>query len=109
MRMARKKLTSKQHAQRKYAARMRTLRTRASRTRGGKGPMAKRSQARALRRKLGLGKPRSLTVKQWAQRKYAARMRVVRSRASTTRGGKGPVYERTAARVLRRNLRVRRR
>lgn len=54
----RKKLTKKQRAQRKYAASVKALRTRASRRRGGKGPVAKRSSAAKLRRKLGLKKRR---------------------------------------------------
>ena len=54
------KLTKKQLNQRKYAARMRTLRKRAKKRSGGKGRVAKRSSATAMRRKLGLksGRPR---------------------------------------------------
>ena len=50
----RSKLTRKQVNQRKYAARMRTLRKRAKKRAGGKGRVAKRSSATAMRRKLGL-------------------------------------------------------
>jgi hypothetical protein len=51
---AKSKLTKRQLNQRKYAARMRTLRKRAKKRAGGKGRVAKRSSATAMRRKLGL-------------------------------------------------------
>ena len=48
------KLTPKQRAQRRYAAGMRQVRARAKTTKGGKGRIAGRSTATAMRRKLGL-------------------------------------------------------
>lgn len=48
--------TEKQIAQRKYAAGMRTIRARAKHTKGGSGPVADRSAAQQLRRKLGIKK-----------------------------------------------------
>lgn len=45
-----------------------------------------------------------LTKKQLAQRKYASRMRTVRTRASRRTGGKGRIAKRTAATTLRRKL-----
>lgn len=53
---AKGKLTPKQLAQRKYARGMRDVRTRAKTTKGGKGRIASRSAATAMRRKLGLKK-----------------------------------------------------
>ncbi|MFO1532147.1 MAG: hypothetical protein ABR562_00375 [Thermoplasmatota archaeon] len=48
------KLTKKQLAQRKYAARMKGVRKRAKKAAGGKGRVAKRGAASAMRRHLGL-------------------------------------------------------
>jgi hypothetical protein len=45
-----------------------------------------------------------LTPRQKAQRKYAAAMRSIRSRAKTTRGGRGRIGTRSAATKLRRKL-----
>jgi hypothetical protein len=45
-----------------------------------------------------------LTKKQHAQRKYAAKMRGVRKRAKTTRGGKGRIAKRSTATRLRRKM-----
>lgn len=45
-----------------------------------------------------------LTAKQLAQRQYAAQMRVVRKRAKKSKGGKGKIKNRTAAKKLRRKL-----
>lgn len=50
------------------------------------------------------GKKKPLTKKQLAQRKYASRMRTVRKRASTTRGGRGRVRNRKGATALRAKL-----
>ena len=50
------------------------------------------------------GKRSKLTPKQRAQRKYAASMKGVRSRAKTRRGGKGRVAKRSSATRLRRRL-----
>jgi hypothetical protein len=47
-------LSGKQLAQREYAASMRGIRSRAKDAAGGKGPVAERSAATELRRKLGL-------------------------------------------------------
>ena len=51
---AKKRLSKKQVAQRKYAGSMSGLRKRAKKAGGGKGRVAKRTSATALRRKLGL-------------------------------------------------------
>lgn len=45
-----------------------------------------------------------LTPKQLAQRKYAARMRTVRKRATKASGGKGRIAQRSGATKLRRQL-----
>jgi len=50
------------------------------------------------------GTRKKLTKKQKAQRVYASRMRTVRKRATTTRGGRGRIAKRTAATKLRRKL-----
>lgn len=50
-----------------------------------------------------LVKPK-LTTKQHAQRKYAAKMKTVRTRAKTTTGGKGRIKNRTTAKKLRGKL-----
>ncbi|HEV8361211.1 MAG TPA: hypothetical protein VGR28_12235 [Candidatus Thermoplasmatota archaeon] len=49
----------------------------------------------------------TLTVKQLAQRKYAAKMRGVRARAKTTKGGTGRIKARSTASTLRRRLGLR--
>jgi len=51
---AKKALSKKQIAQRKYAGSMSAVRKRAKKTAGGKGRIAKRKPATALRKKLGL-------------------------------------------------------
>jgi hypothetical protein len=53
----------------------------------------------------GLGRRKAkLTKKQVAQRKYAARVKSLRSRAKKTRGGKGRIAKRSPATKLRRKL-----
>ena len=49
-------------------------------------------------------KSSTLTPRQKAQRKYAAGMRSIRTRAKTTRGGRGRIGKRAAATTLRRKL-----
>ncbi|MHB8632675.1 MAG: hypothetical protein ACYDBQ_01725 [Thermoplasmatota archaeon] len=55
------------------------------------------------RKKTGARK-KPLSTKQRAQRKYAARMKGVRKRATAARGGKGAIAKRQAATRLRRRL-----
>lgn len=45
-----------------------------------------------------------LTKKQLAQRKYAARVKTLRSRAKKAKGGKGRIANRSSARKLRSKL-----
>lgn len=49
-----------------------------------------------------------LTKRQLAQRKYAARIKTLRKRASKRAGGKGRVAKRSGAYSLRRRLGIRR-
>lgn len=49
-------------------------------------------------------KKKKLTPKQKAQRKYAAAVRGIRSRAKTAKKGKGRIKARSAATTLRRKL-----
>ncbi|MCA1813900.1 MAG: hypothetical protein LC624_08110 [Halobacteriales archaeon] len=55
-------------------------------------------------RKKAVGRKKKLTAKQLAQRRYAARMRGVRSRATTAKRGKGRIAKRGAATKLRKKL-----
>jgi hypothetical protein len=69
-------------------------------------PTKRKAKATAKRtpvRQAAAGK-RPLTAKQLAQRKYAARMRTVRKRATATAGGKGRIAKRSPATRLRREL-----
>jgi hypothetical protein len=56
------------------------------------------------RKKTGTRRKKTLTTKQRAQRVYASRMRGVRARAKTARGGKGRIAKRPAARTMRKKL-----
>lgn len=51
---------------------------------------------------------KKLTKKQTDQRKYASRMRTVRSRAAKAPGGKGRIASRPRATTLRRKLHLKR-
>ena len=66
------------------------------------GPTARQSGGLATKGPKARGS--GLTPKQRAQRKYAAGMRTVRSRAKTTKGGKGRIAKRSGATKLRRSL-----
>lgn len=52
----------------------------------------------------GRKKRAKLSPRQRAQRKYAAGVKSMRGRAAQTRGGKGKIAQRAAARKLRRRL-----
>lgn len=52
----------------------------------------------------GRKKPKALTPKERAQRKYAARVKTLRARAAKAGGGRGRIKARAAARKLRRKL-----